>query len=340
MKALRFGLVGAGFWAKPQLAAWQEVRGAECVAVCDLVRPKAEALARRFAVRSAYDDAEEMLRRESLDFVDVVAGVEAHAPLVKLAAARGLPVVCQKPMATSLAEGEEMVEACRKAGVPFLIHENLRWYHTIREVKAVIDGGTLGRVFRGRIDYCNAYPLFDNQPYLRSAPQLILADMGTHILDIARFLFGEARDLACQLQRVTPGIEGEDVATVMMTMGAGTTVLCQLSYATVAERDSYPEVLCFVEGEAGSVELAADYRIRVTTREGTRARRLPPPPYPWVEPGEGIGQTCIVPCHRHLLQALRGEAACETTGADNLKTLRLVFASYESARRRQVVQTV
>jgi D-apiose dehydrogenase len=85
------------------------------------------------------------------------------------------------------------------------------------------------------------------------------------------------------------------------------------------------------------VVLAQDHWIRVTTKEGTWARRYPPPHYPWADPLEGIGQTCIVPCVEHLRKALQGEGEAETTGDDNLKTVRLVFGSYESAAQDKVV---
>ncbi len=337
MSDLRFALVGAGFWARYQLAGWRQAGGATCVAICDRSATKAEALAREFGVPSVYEDAGQMVRTEKIDVLDIVASVEAHAPLVRLAAERRLPVICQKPLATTLAEAEQMVAVCREAGVPLLVHENARWYNTIREVKKVLDQETIGAPFRARIEYNNGYPVFDNQPFLKELDQFILADMGSHVLDVARFLFGEARSLYCQVRRVHEGIRGEDVATVVMNMTRGTTVTCELSYASILERDPYPEILITVEGALGSIVLGQDHWVRVTTKEGTFARRCPPPSYPWVDPGEHIGQTCIVACIEHLRRALAGEAAAETTGQDNLETARLVFGSYESAARNHVV---
>jgi D-apiose dehydrogenase len=337
MSELRFALVGAGFWTRFQLEGWRQAGGAKCVAICNRTRSKAEALAHDFGIPRVYEDVEAMIKNERFDVLDIVTSVETHAPLVRLAATHRLPVICQKPMTASLREAEEMVAACRSAGVPFLVHENIRWYNTIRELKKVLDQGTIGAPFRARIEYCNAYPVFDNQPFLKELEQFILTDMGSHILDAARFLFGEARSLYCQVRQVHRGIRGEDVATVMMDMGRGTTVTCELSYASVLERDPYPEILVLVEGNKGSVVLAQDHWIRVTTKEGTWARRYPPPHYPWVDPLEGIGQTCIVPCVEHLRKALQGEGEAETTGDDNLKTVRLVFGSYESAAQNKVV---
>jgi predicted dehydrogenase len=116
------------------------------------------------------------------------------------------------------------------------------------------------------------------------------------------------------------------------------TVTCELSYASRLERERFPETFLLIEGERGSVELAPDDWVRVTTEAGTDAQRYPPPHYPWAGPGHDLVHASIVPCCANLLAALRGEATAETTGEDNIKTVRLVYASYESAETGRVVE--
>ena len=122
------------------------------------------------------------------------------------------------------------------------------------------------------------------------------------------------------------------MATVMLGMTNGATVICELSYATRMERERFPETFAFVEGERGSIELGPDYWIRVTTATGTHARRCPPPRFSWADPAYEAVHSSIVACQANLLAALRGEQPAETTADDNLRTLRLVFAAYESAK--------
>src|SRR5262245_44435855 len=222
MGELRFGLVGAGFWARYQLAAWRELPGARCVAVCDRDPDRAERLAAAHGV-AAYSDAAEMLDRERPDLLDVVTDVPGHAPLVKLAAARGVPVVCQKPMAATPGECEELVEVCRRAGVPFAVHENWRWQAPLRHVKELLARGVVGTPFRCRIDMISGFDVFANQPYLKEQPEFIVADMGCHLFDLARSYFGEARSVFCQTARARPDIAGQDAATVVLTMNDGRT---------------------------------------------------------------------------------------------------------------------
>jgi predicted dehydrogenase len=339
MTPLRFALFGAGFWARYQLAAWRELPGVECVAIYNRTRSKADELARLFGVPATYDNPESLFDREKLDFIDIVTDVDSHARFVHMASDRRLPVICQKPMAATLPEAQRMVAACRESGAPFFVHENFRWQSPMRALKHYIDAGNIGTPFRARIDMISGFPVFKNQPALAELEQFIIADLGSHILDLARFFFGEAESLYCQTQRIHADIRGEDVATVALRMNEGrTTVLCEMAYAENAlERECFPETLLFIEGDRGSLELAPGCQIRLTTAKGTELRRFPPRVYDWCDPAYAVVQSSIVHCHQNLLAALRGTAPAETTGEDNLRTLRLVFNSYESAVRNEVV---
>lgn len=332
-------MAGTGFWSRYQLAGWMEAGGVECVAFYNRTIAKAEALAVEFGIPRVYASAEELLDRESIDFFDVCTDVGTHACFTRLAAQRGIPVVCQKPMATSYEEAASMVDACKSAGARLFINENWRWQTPVRALMQELRSGVIGPVFRARISMVSGFSVFDNQPFLKELDQFILTDMGSHLLDASRALFGEARTLYCQTQKIHNDIRGEDVATVMLGMESGATVLVEMGYAgTPLERDRFPETSVFVEGPLGSLELTPDFWIRRTTREGTHIRRVPPPRYAWANPAYDVVHSSIVECHKNLLAALRGECVAETTGEDNLKTVKLVFASYESAARRQTVE--
>jgi predicted dehydrogenase len=334
----RFAIFGTGFWSRYQLAAWQEVIGARCVALYNRTLVKAEKLAAEFGVPAVYGDAEKLLSREEPDFIDVITDVGTHRQFVELAAAHRTPVICQKPLAPSLGEARRMVEVCQTAGVPLLVHENWRWQTPIRELKQVLDTGVIGRVFRARMTYANSFPVFDNQPFLKDLEPFILMDIGTHLLDTTRMLFGEAEALYSRTTRVHRDIRGEDVATVLLGMKTGAAVTCEMSYASRVEHDRFPETYIHVEGDRGSAELAPDYWIRVTTEAGTQARRCPPPFFAWADPRYLLVQSAGVACNANLLGALRCQSPAETTGQDNLKTLELVFGAHDSARMGQAIQ--
>jgi len=335
----RVAVFGAGYWSSFQIAGWQELPGVDVVAIYNRTRAKAEALARRFGVPSVYDNPEELLDQARPDVVDVITDVDTHSYFVRLAAARGIPVICQKPMAPSLAAAESLVRDCAEAGVPFLVHENWRWQTPIRALKRELVSRVIGAPFRARIQYANSFPVFDNQPFLRELEQFILTDIGTHILDTGRFLFGDAQQLYCTTRRVHAEIRGEDVATVMLQHG-NLTCTCEMSYASTLEHERFPETYILVEGQRGSLELGPDYWIRRTTDDGTVARRYQPRHYPWADPPYDLIHESIVPCLANLLRSIQSGTPAETPGEDNLQTLRLVFGAYESARTGQVVSLI
>jgi len=343
MKPKRLAIFGAGFWTNYQLAAWQEVGGIELVAIYNRTRDKAEAIANRFGIPAVFDDPEKLLREVKPDFVDNITEIGGHKPLSLLCAKYRVACVCQKPMAPSLPDAREMVAAFKKARTPFFVHENWRWQTPMRTLKRLLDSRIIGAPFRARITMTSGFDVWANQPLLRELEQFILTDLGTHTLDVARLFFGEANSIYCQLHRtLAPRVKGDNVATILLSMGRPkTSVLIEMAYAKTplepSMREVFPQTLAFVEGPRGSIEVCADYIIRVTTTKGTQVTRHAPLRYAWANPAYDIAHASIVDCHRDLLAALRGQGAAETTGEDNLKTMELVFAAYESATRDKIV---
>ena len=343
-RPVRFAVFGAGFWTRYQLAAWREVGGVECVAIYNRTRAKAEALARDLGIPAVYADAYALLRDVNPDFVDNITEVGGHKPLSLLCAKHRVPCICQKPMATSLKDGREMVNAFRKARTPFFVHENWRWQAPMMALRKLLGSGVIGTPFRARLTMVSGFDCWANQPALADLEQFILTDLGTHILDVARVLFGEATRLYCLTQRtLAPRVKGENVATLLLSMGtARTSVAVEMAYAKTplepSVRECFPQTLAFIEGPKGSLELCADYVIHLTTSRGTQITRHAPPRYAWANPAYDIAHASMVPCNAHLLAALRGEGIGETTGEDNLRTLELVFAAYESVKRNAVVE--
>lgn len=337
--AMKFALLGTGFWSYFQLAGWQELKDVECVAMYNRTVAKAEALAAKLAPNARiYADPEEMLDKEDLDFIDVCTSVDTHALFTKMGAERGLDIVSQKPFAVSLEEARQMLDMTNKAGVALLINENWRWQYPIRQLRAKLQAGNIGKPYRARIHYVNSFPVFDNQPFLKELEQFILTDIGSHILDTARSLFGDARSLFAQTHRLHADIKGEDMATVMLETNRGMTVVCEMSYASKTEIERFPETYIYIEGDKGFLELGPDFWIRQTTETGTWSKRFPPPRYLWADPAYDVVHSSIVACQDDLLKHLKGEVQAETRAEENIKTVEMVFKAYESAANNQVVR--
>lgn len=336
MRPLKFAVIGTGFWSNYQISAWNEIDGVELVALCNRTRAKAELIARKFHIEKVYTSVEELLKKETLDFIDIISNLETHGPYTLLVAGARVNVICQKPMAISMKEAETMVSFCQQNHVKFFVHENFRFQAPIRALKKILDEGIIGRPFKARVSFCSAFPVYDNQPFLKEQEYFIISDIGSHVLDVCRFLFGEAKILTCLTQKVNSGIRGEDVANVLMEMDSGLHCLAEMSYASLLEKESFPQTLVLVEGEAGSVNLTNDFTIKITTKKGTDTSVIKPHYYSWADPDYAVVHSSIVDCNKNILQGMLGGQA-ETTGEDNLKTMNLVWSCYESARSKQAV---
>ena len=333
---LKGAIIGTGFWANYQVAAWKELEGVTIVAAYNRTIAKAQTIAGKFGIPSVYDDVEKMLVIEQPDFVDIITDVDTHQAFTLMAAEKGIDVICQKPMAPSLEAASKMVSICKDAGVKFFVHENFRWQAPIRALKKALDSGIIGNPFKARVSFCSAFPVFKNQPFLATLEHFILTDIGSHVLDICRYLFGEAKSLYCLTNSVNPTIKGEDVANVLMEMQTGLQCFAEMSYASILEKESFPQTLVLIEGEQGSLHLSHDFELKVTSRSGTTGTIIKPTLYSWLDPAYAVVHSSIVDCNRDILEGLK-DGNAETTGDDNLKTVQCVWACYESAAKKTII---
>ncbi|MER8411131.1 Gfo/Idh/MocA family oxidoreductase [Mesorhizobium sp. M0239] len=338
MAELRGALIGCGFFAVNQMHAWRGIAGASIVAICDRDPERLKIVGDQFGIAKRYTDAAELFAGESLDFVDIATTAPSHRPLVEMAAAHRVPVICQKPFAPTLADAKAMVGACAEAGVPLMVHENFRWQSPIQAVRAVLDSGEIGTSFFGRISFRSGYDVFSGQPYLATGKRFIIEDLGIHILDIARFLLGDVSTITSRTARVNPSIAGEDVATMLLDHKSGATSVVDCSYATKLATEPFPETLIEIDGSDGTIRLAQGYRLTVTGKNGTVVTDVSPPLLPWASrPWHNI-QESVVAIQQHWVDCLAKGIEPATSGADNLKTFALVEAAYTGAASRQPVQ--
>jgi predicted dehydrogenase len=331
VKPLRGVLVGCGFFAANHLHAWSDLEDVEIVAVCDRDVEKAEAAAARFGVPRSYRDAGGMLRAEKPDFVDIATTAQSHRELVELAAAESAPAICQKPFALDLADAEAMVEACARAGVPLMVHENFRWQSPLVAVRRALDRGAIGTPTYARIQFRHAYDIYMSQPYLLTEKRLAIMDLGIHLLDLARFFLGEATRLFCRTQRIDRRVAGEDSVAIVLDHEGGAVSLVDFSFATRLVPDPFPQTILRIEGDKGTIELDQGYRLTVSTPGHRDTSDVEPAVPRWGARPWHVIQESVLDIQRHWLDCLRTGGEPATSGRDNLRTLDLVIKAYESA---------
>lgn len=345
MKAWKVGLVGTGYWSEKHLRAWRRIPGVEVTALCNRSREKMERRAAEFGVPAdaLYTSLDEMLASADIDIVDIVTGPETHLAYASKAAAAGKHIMCQKPFAPSLEEAEAIVDAAEAAGVRLMVTENWRWLQPFRTIKRVLDEGRIGKVRMARYVHTDYYTprmapgVAIPQPFFREMPKLLFYEMGVHWFDTWRFLFGTPDRLYAEVQRISPYIEGEDSGIVVL--GAeGFFGLLDASWATRQKLDRplaetvgpvHLEQLA-IDGESGTLKYYTSGRIAVVSADGSGEETI-------LETSELDHEESHFRLQSHFIDCLNTGEPFQTSGADNLITLRMAFGVYESAASRMPV---
>lgn len=329
-------LVGCGFFARNHLHAWSEIDGAGIAAVCDRDAARSQAYGADFSV-PAWQDAAAALSSGAFDFVDICTTMETHEELVALAVDNRVPVIVQKPFAPDIDTCRRIAAYAAAAGVPVMVHENFRFQKIFRRIRAILDSGEIGDLTFGRLSWRNAVDVYTNQPYVVETRRFMIMDVGIHMLDLARFLFGDAGDVSCFTQSVRPGLAGEDAATILLRHDNGATSIVDVSYAAHRYPDPFPQTLGEIEGRLGTIEIVEGGVLVIHSdgqqrRETIAADERSWTSSPWTQIQDSVPRT-----QQHFIDRLRAGTGFETSAGDSLKTYALAEAAYRSAESGRVV---
>jgi len=350
-KPLRGALFGAGSVSRHHMLAWKEISGVSIVAIANRTRERAIALGNEFGIddRHIYENYQTLLEQEDLDFVDIATAPHLHSEQVIAAAGKGVQILCQKPFATSLEEAHHMVEVCERARVRCVVHENWRWRPHYRRLKQMLSDSVIGPLENATFHYHgdDVLPesggglptLLVRQPYTAQMPRLILFEWGIHLIDVMRFLFGEVRGVSAKTESKSPLVQGEDRAVVELEFASGMTGTIDISWSTAipqSERLVRGQVESLrIEGALGSLELVpqACDELRITTADlSTRCK----PANAGMTRAE-VYQQSYFDNLKHFVTSLQTQSPAENEARENLKTLAVVMAAYDSAEQGQPV---
>jgi predicted dehydrogenase len=189
MNKLKFGLVGAGGIAQAYAQAFNESECCELVAVADVRYDAAVALAEIVSGWSVTDYRQ--MTELDLDAVIVATPPATHAEIACFFMERGIPVLCEKPLTTNVADAERMIATAEKAGVQFTMASKFRYCDDVVKAKGILASGVLGDV----LQFENAFTAkVDMSKRWNSDAEIsgggVLIDNGTHSVDIIRYFLG------------------------------------------------------------------------------------------------------------------------------------------------------
>jgi predicted dehydrogenase len=225
MPTINIALLGHAFMGRAHSNAYRQVAPffsprltPRLKVICGTNRAETAKAARTLGWEESSTDWESVVRRKDIDIVDVSTPGDLHAPMAIAAAKAGKVVFCEKPLANTVREAEQMLAAVKKAGVIHMICHNYRRVPAVMLAKHIVASGQLGDLRHFRAVYLQDWITDPNFPLLwrfkkERAGSGALGDIGAHIVDLARFLAGEITEVSGDLRtfiktRPLPGRPG------------------------------------------------------------------------------------------------------------------------------------
>lgn len=211
-KPLRVGMIGYKFMGKAHSHAYRDVSfyfdtplKPVLKAICGRDKAGVQEAAEKYGFESCETDWRQLIRREDVDLIDVGTPNNSHAEIVLEAVKAGKHVLCEKPLAMSLAEAAEMWRAAENNNVIHMISHNYRFAPAIQLAKKLISEGRLGKIYHVRASYLQDWIMDPGFPLVWRLRKEVtgsgaLGDIASHILDLARFLVGEITEVCGMME--------------------------------------------------------------------------------------------------------------------------------------------
>ena len=195
MKKLKIGVIGIGFIGAAHVEALRRIPGIEVVAIAHSSDAKAKAKGEELGVDKAFGDHRRLLEIKEIDAVHVCTPNHLHYPQTKDALAAGKHVVCEKPLAVTVKEAQELVKLADSSGLVTAVHFNIRFYPLMAHIRDMIANGELGEIYAVHGSYLQDWLFYDTDYNWRLEPEYsgesrAIADIGSHWLDLIEYLTG------------------------------------------------------------------------------------------------------------------------------------------------------
>ena len=322
----RVGIIGCGSIAGHHARGYLSVPGMEVVAATDVQETISREFQKTFSVPAVYSDAEEMLRKESLDVVSICTWHLLHAPQTILAAGHGVKaVLCEKPMAACLSEADRMVDACSKSATKLAIAHQRRFYPGWTEGRRLISEGAIGRPLLATSEVGDG-----------------LLNCGSHVIDATRYLLGDPTTewvmgaLERKTNRWERSVPIEDCCLGLMQFAGGAQGLVQVDLTS-----SWSVNRLRVQGSEGMLTVGPNQVQVMNMNTGARETR----DTPWnreiatlAKEAGTEGREPWVAQARELKAWLDGKTDYRCRGLEARQTTEIMMAVYQSARSHSVIR--
>ncbi len=344
MKKLRIGMIGAGNIANTHIQAYKSCENAEVVAMCDIDAQRMQKTAERFGITKTYSSVTEMLQNETLDAADVCVWNCNHAKCAIEALNAGLHVLCEKPMAYSTKEAEEMLEVAKKNNKLLMIGFVMRFSNECMVAKDFIESGSIGEIYHSKATYLRRHGApggwFCNSALSGGGPVI---DLGVHVIDFARYLMGNPKpvsvyattsdklknrpylktDVAWKPLNASEDdiYDVEDFGTAIIRYENGATTLLETSYSLNGEEKTVRELF----GTRGGIKI--DDKIQLYLEMNDLLCDVTPNIANYK-----LGTDLFANEMAHFVDCALNGTPCNASAEDGITIMRILDAIYESAR--------
>ncbi|PYK86813.1 MAG: dehydrogenase [Verrucomicrobia bacterium] len=372
-RTLAVGLIGYNFMGKAHSNAWRQAphffdlsAGVRMKTICGRNRAAVKKAATKLGWENAQTDWRRVINDAKIDIVDICTPNDSHCEIAIAAAQAGKAILCEKPLARNIDEAEKMVRAVKKARVVNMVCHNYRRVPAIVLAKQMIERGEIGdHIFHFRARYAQDWIVDPNFPLvwrLQSDPagSGALGDIFSHIVDLARYLVGEFREVCGVMEtfvkqrplernrRVKAKVTVDDAVTMIGRFKNGALASLEATRFAPGRKNS---ITLEINGSTGSLffDLEEMNRLKFFSRrdphdrQGFRDILVTESTHPyisnWWPPGHVIGyeHTFVHTIADFVRAVLEGKSA-HPTFADGLQTQRMLSAVSRSAKMGKCIR--
>ena len=345
MSKVKIALIGAGNIANAHLEAYCKVPDAEIVAICDINPDRLAKTADRFGIERRYTDVDSMLAdNPDLDAADVCVWNCNHAECSIKALNAGLNVLCEKPMAYSAKEAEEMKAAADRSGKLLMIGFVLRFSNEAKIALDFIEKDYLGEIYHAKAQYVrrhgNPGGWFADKARSGGGP---IIDLGVHVIDLTRYLMGNPKPVSVyavasnrlgdrKYIKTGPGwvpedakeddvCTVEDFATALIRYDNGASTFLETSYDINGEDIGKKQLF----GTKGGMDLSNGVKLYTTVNDYLADIDVKTANF-------NGGQDMFVAEMAHFVDCVKNGTECLAKAEDGITVMKILDAIYESAR--------
>ncbi|MCP3741713.1 Gfo/Idh/MocA family protein [Rossellomorea sp. BNER] len=340
MDKIKVAIIGCGSIAKHRhLPEYKTSEFVEIVAVCDIVSERANGFADLYEAK-AYTNYEELLMDSAIDAVSVCTPNYLHAPISIAALQAGKHVLCEKPMATSREEAEEMISAAEKSNKKLMIAHNQRFVPSHQKARNLIETGEIGKIYSFRTAFGHGGPegwSADGKDswFFRKNEAFIgaMGDLGVHKTDLLRFLLGEEIiEVGAFVETsAKENTDVDDTAVCVLKTESGTIGTLAASWSYVSKEDNST----IIYGENAILRLEDDpvNSLVVQYQSGEVVKYE----LGGIQTNEEGNQTSSGVVD-HFVKSILHNLQPPVTGEEGMKSLQVVLSALESNETKRIVK--